>query len=124
MRKSEQRRKRPREHGQADLAREDVDMAARFFFHLRAALLDERHVGRAAHESDVAALADEAVGAGGEVVVEPALRLPARAMLKAMTSALGANSCCQSAAAFASSSGGSIISRPRSSMVLTPTGSP
>lgn len=68
-----------REHGQADLAREDVDMAARFFFHLRAALLDERHVGRAAHESDVAALADEAVGAGGEVAVEPALRLPARA---------------------------------------------
>lgn len=68
-----------REHGQADLAREDVDMAARFFFHLRAALLDERHVGRAAHEGDVVALANKAVGTGGKVAVEPALRPPARA---------------------------------------------
>lgn len=66
-----------REHGQADLAREDVDML--LLLHLRAALLDERHVGRAAHEGDVVTLADEAVGAGGKVVVEPALRPPARA---------------------------------------------
>lgn len=65
------------EHGQADLAREDVDML--LLLHLRAAFLDERHVGRAAHEGDVVTLADEAVGAGGKVAVEPALRLPARA---------------------------------------------
>lgn len=65
------------EHGQADLARKDVHTL--LLLHLRTALLDKRHVGRAAEEGDVVALADEAVGTGGKVAVDPALCLPARA---------------------------------------------
>ena len=65
------------EHGQADLARKDVHTL--LLLHLRTAFLDERHVGRAAEEGDVIALADEAVGTGGKVAVDPALCLPARA---------------------------------------------
>lgn len=67
----------PREHRQADLAREDMDARAFFRFHLRHAFVDDGHVGRPAEEGDVIATADELIRTGGKIAVEPAFREPA-----------------------------------------------
>ena len=69
----------PREHGEAHLARQHVQLRALPLRHRRRAGSDERDVRRPAEEEHVTSLADELVRAGGEVVRGPALRRPARA---------------------------------------------
>lgn len=69
----------PSKHRQTDLAREDMDARALALLHLCHAFVDDGHVSRAAEKGDVIAAADEPVGTGGKIAVEPAFRQPTRA---------------------------------------------